>query len=221
MRGSFSILHLFVFFLLLVFLYVFIQIGILGIVLDKLGLSPQSATLLFLSMLAGSMINLPLFTLKQPFDRNEPLPPLPAWIWGRPLPFKGETKISINVGGALIPISFSIYLVMNNDIPVLHLLTAIGVVSLISYAFSKPIPGLGIGMPILISPLSAALVSVMISAQHAPVLAYVSGTLGVLIGADLLRLKDIKQLRTPIASIGGAGTFDGIFFSGILAVLLT
>ena len=40
------------------------------------------------------------------------------------------------------------------------------------------------------------------------------------IGADLLRLKDIRKLGAPIASIGGAGTFDGVFITGLLAVLL-
>jgi uncharacterized membrane protein len=43
----------------------------------------------------------------------------------------------------------------------------------------------------------------------------------VLIGADLLRLKDIRRMGTPVTSIGGAGTFDGIFMTGIVAVLLT
>jgi uncharacterized membrane protein len=41
-----------------------------------------------------------------------------------------------------------------------------------------------------------------------------------LIGADLLNLGIIQELGAPIASIGGAGRFDGIFMTGILAVLL-
>jgi uncharacterized membrane protein len=55
---------------------------------------------------------------------------------------------------------------------------------------------------------------------RAPV-AYIAGTLGTLIGADLLRLKEIGQLGAPVASIGGAGTFDGVFLCGIIAVLLS
>jgi len=51
-------------------------------------------------------------------------------------------------------------------------------------------------------------------------MAYISGTLGTLIGADLINLGKIEGLQAPVASIGGAGTFDGIFFTGILAVLL-
>ena len=56
---------------------------------------------------------------------------------------------------------------------------------------------------------------------YAPVIAYVSGTLGTLIGADLLHLRQISKLNAPVVSIGGAGTFDGIFLTGILAVLLS
>ena len=44
--------------------------------------------------------------------------------------------------------------------------------------------------------------------------------MGVLKGTDLLRLGNIKHMGTPIASIGGAGTFDGFFMTGIVAVLL-
>ncbi|MCW9025180.1 MAG: DUF1614 domain-containing protein [Gammaproteobacteria bacterium] len=221
MRGSFSILHLLFFFFLLVFLYVFIQVGILSIVLDKLGLSPNSAAMLFLGTLIGSTINLPLFTLKHSKQPLNELPPVPPWIPGKSLPFHNKTIIAINVGGALIPMTFSLYLVMISNLSLLDVLTAISAVSFVSYIFSQPIPGLGIGMPILIAPLTAAFMSLFISPEQASPLAYISGTLGVLIGADLLRLKDIKQLSTPFASIGGAGTFDGIFFSGIIAVLLT
>jgi len=52
------------------------------------------------------------------------------------------------------------------------------------------------------------------------VVAYVSGVLGTLIGADIANLDKIRGLGAPVASIGGAGTFDGIFLTGILAVLL-
>jgi len=51
-------------------------------------------------------------------------------------------------------------------------------------------------------------------------LAYIAGSLGTLIGADLTNLDKVRGLGAPVASIGGAGTFDGIFLTGILAVLL-
>ena len=107
-----------------------------------------------------------------------------------------------------------------NPLPLFTLLIAIGSVALISYIMSRPIKGLGIGMPIFIAPFTAALVAIILAPEQSAPLAYICGTLGVLIGADILRLKDIPKLAAPIASIGGAGTFDGIFFTGIIAVLL-
>ena len=50
--------------------------------------------------------------------------------------------------------------------------------------------------------------------------AYISGSLGTLIGADLLNLDKLQGLGAPVASIGGAGTFDGVFLTGIAAVLI-
>ena len=57
------------------------------------------------------------------------------------------------------------------------------------------------------------------AAQRAPV-AFVAGVLGPVQGADLLHLKDIKRVSAGMLSIGGAGTFDGIVLSGIVAALL-
>ena len=47
-----------------------------------------------------------------------------------------------------------------------------------------------------------------------------SGVLGPLVGADLLHLDDIAEIGTGMASIGGAGTFDGVVLSGLVATLL-
>jgi uncharacterized membrane protein len=60
----------------------------------------------------------------------------------------------------------------------------------------------------------------LLSREFAPQLAYIAGSMGTLIGADLTNLHKVAGLGAPIASIGGAGTFDGIFLTGILAVLL-
>ncbi|MCW8958453.1 MAG: DUF1614 domain-containing protein [Gammaproteobacteria bacterium] len=210
--------------LLLLFVFGFfmavIQLGLLRIAFDKLGLSASSAYLLLISSLMGSLINLPLFTLRTegPPPAESPLKPLfpgfPAW---RP---SDRTLITFNVGGGMIPLVFSIYLFRHSGLTLLPVLQGVFFVSLISYLFSRPIKGLGIGMPMLIAPLSAALAAVLIAPEASAPLAYISGTLGVLIGADLLRLKDIRTMGAPFASIGGAGTFDGIFITGIVAVLL-
>jgi uncharacterized membrane protein len=66
----------------------------------------------------------------------------------------------------------------------------------------------------------AAILAMLLSRDRRVVVAYVSGTMGCLLGADVFNLSAIAQLHAPIASIGGAGTFDGVFVSGIVAVLL-
>ncbi|MDP2762168.1 MAG: DUF1614 domain-containing protein, partial [Sideroxyarcus sp.] len=71
-----------------------------------------------------------------------------------------------------------------------------------------------------LAPIAAALFASFLDPQQRAPLAYIGGTLGVLIGADLLRLNDIRKLGVSFAAIGGAGTFDGIYVTGLLAVLL-
>jgi len=116
---------------------------------------------------------------------------------------------------------FSASLIHHFPITPVEILLAVGIVAAICHFSSRPIPGIGIGMPPLIAPIATAIVAISINHEIAAPLAYICGTLGVLTGADLLRLKDIAKLGTPIASISGAGTFDGIFLTGIMAVLLT
>lgn len=204
----------------LVLLFVILQLGIFGLVLAKLGLSPDSAILLLGSTLLGSTINLKLFTIDSAFDHIDESKLMPRFLFNAKKYTKGKTDIALNVGGALIPVLFSLYLLSLYSLNILHVIIAIIIVTLTSYKFSAPIKGFGIGMPILVAPLTAAISALIIDPQHSAPLAYICGTLGVLIGADLFHLKDIKKMNSPIASIGGAGTFDGIFFTGILAVLL-
>jgi len=205
---------------LFIFVIVLIQYGLVRIAFEKLELSASSAYLLLVSSLMGSMINLPLFRMRadpQPpaeVPKEAAFPGFPLWNFG------DKILVVINVGGGLIPAAFCIYLIHYSNLSLLPVLQAVFFVTLISYFVSRPVKGLGIGMPILIAPLCAALIAVLLDPEMRAPLAYVSGTLGVLIGADLLRLKDIRRMGTPIASIGGAGTFDGVFITGIIAVLL-
>lgn len=185
------------------FFVAFVQVGVLTIAFDKLGLSADSAYLLFLTILVGSMINVPLFDMKS--DALE----------------EGMTRISVNVGGCVVPVAFCIYLFRQHPLDPFILLAAISTVTLLSWKVSRQVPGLGIGMPVFLAPITAAVVSYLLDAKNAASLAYISGTLGVLIGSDLLHLKDLRRMGAPFAAIGGAGSFDGIFITGIVAVLLT
>jgi uncharacterized membrane protein len=217
----FSPLRLLLFFLALAFLIGFIQIGLISIAFDKLGLSPNSAYLLLMCTLVGSMINLPLFSLKADSEVQPKIPQdLTRWPFLKLMPYTGKIVVAANVGGAVIPAAFSFYLMSHTPLNPLQIAAGVTIVAIIARTTSLPIPGIGIGLPMLIAPIGAALIATILDPQQRAPLAYISGTLGVLIGADLLRLKDIRKLGAPIASIGGAGTFDGVFLTGLIAVLL-
>lgn len=204
---------------ILLFVIVIIQVEVFRLVLSKLGLSPGSATLLLVTTFIGSVLNLPIARVQSNFiyDKSNPLHQVI-------LPWKfhdGSTLIAVNVGGGLIPMVFSLYLILESGLSPYAIVIAVAAISTISYLFSRPIANMGIGMPLFIAPVSASIAAMLLARDNAPALAYISGSLGVLIGADILRIKDIRELNAPVAAIGGAGTFDGIFMTGIIAVLLT
>ena len=158
-------------------------------------------------------------------------------FYGIPIPVIGrrivENKvlITLNIGGALIPLIISLVmfygLLLNAPTIIPGVLGALLVTALVTYVIAKPIPGVGIAVPMFIPPAIAVLASLVLvgpSRLLAPA-AYIAGTLGSLIGADVLRfMKDkekfINMLGPCVVSIGGAGTFDGIYLSGLLAMML-
>lgn len=217
-----SPLRLLLFILALAFLIGLVQFGLVSIAFERLGLSPESAYLLLLCTLGGSLINLPLFSLKAEAGAVPPkIPPESAqWPFFRLPPYTGKTIVAVNVGGAVVPVAFSLYLSAHHPLTLFHIVAAVAVVAAVAYAISRPIRGIGIGMPTLIAPVVAALIATLLDPEQRAPLAYIGGTLGVLIGADLIRLKDVRKLGAPIAAIGGAGTFDGVFITGFVAVLL-
>ena len=221
MKNHFSPGNLLFFLFLLVFLLTFIQIGLLSFAFEKLGLPPALGLIVLLLSLLGSAINLPIARIKSGVPPREITLPTFWGVLRIPMhPFRSETQISVNLGGCLIPTALSFYLFFQCSLTLLVTLLGIAIVTILSYYFSRPIPGVGIAMPIFIAPICAAMVGLTLSPDQSAPLAYISGTLGVLIGADLLHLKEIPKLGAPNASIGGAGTFDGIFITGIVAALL-
>jgi uncharacterized membrane protein len=129
------------------------------------------------------------------------------------------TVIAVNVGGAVIPTLMSIYLLAKRELWVKGLI-ATAIVALIIHWMAYPVSGLGIAVPVFVPVVATAIVAMLLSREDAAPLAYIAGSLGTLIGADLTNLDKVRGLGAPVASIGGAGTFDGIFLTGILAVLL-
>jgi uncharacterized membrane protein len=122
--------------------------------------------------------------------------------------------------GAVIPTLVSFYLLWKSPSAILYALLGVAIVAAVTHAIARPVKGVGIVTPAFIPPILAALLAYLIPSGSPRIIAYVSGVLGTLIGADLSNLGVIPELGAPIVSIGGAGTFDGVFLSGIIAVLL-
>jgi uncharacterized membrane protein len=204
-------------FLLLVLL---IQIGALRYAYRQLGIGSGGALLLLLGSLAGSSINIPVAEL--PDEQVVAVREVPYYGMRYSTPVVLEwpgTVIAVNVGGALIPTVMSLWLLARHRLWGRGL-AATAVVAVVCYLLANPMPGIGITLPVFVPAAAAALAAIVLSRERAAVLAYVAGSLGTLIGADLANLDKIRGLGAAVASIGGAGTFDGIFIAGIVAVLI-
>jgi uncharacterized membrane protein len=220
-------LFLYVLFILtLLVLLPLLLIGATKLVFANLGFSFTDALLIIVLSLLGSTVNIPLFKIKT----REPVLKIDYYTFfgvTYPIPTvinaQAETLVAINVGGALIPVILSLYLWYHFYVYTLRIALAVLLVSVIVNRLAKPVKGMGIVVPAFIPPILAALFSLLLSLgkpELAFSLAYISGSLGTLIGADLLNLKKLGELSAKIVSIGGAGTFDGVFMSGLLAVVL-
>jgi uncharacterized membrane protein len=210
------------FFIIALFFVAMLQIHIFEIAFVKLGLTPEFASYLLLGTLLGSGINLPLYSLHTKTTGHLVMSPdrKPVWEIFQPAR-EGKIVVAINVGGCLIPVALCLYFISLQLLDPIKIAAGILAITALSYKFSRLIPGLGVGMPVFLAPFASSLVALALDPEHAAHLAYISGVFGVLIGADILRLKTIAELGTPVASIGGAGTFDGIFMTGIIAALLS
>jgi uncharacterized membrane protein len=210
------------FFLMALIMLPFLMVGMIGEAFLRLGVSPGLMFGLLILTLVGSLVNLPVYRYESREVMGERVISYFGMRFRVPRPEKIHgTTLAVNVGGALIPLALSLYLISKINfglaLPVLLVL-----VTVVVNRLARPVRGLGIGVPGLVPPLVAALGAYLLCPPElrAPC-AYIASTMGILIGADLLNLRLIGQMGAPVASIGGAGTFDAIFLSGIIAVLLS
>jgi uncharacterized membrane protein len=205
---------------LFVVLLLLIQLGALRYAYMRLGMSSGAALLLLFASLAGSYFNIPVTQLAGQrvmsgqvvdfFGMRYVVPVVVDWP---------GTLIAVNVGGALIPTLMSLYLLGRHALWIRGAIATL-VVAVVIHWLANPVRGVGIAVPVFAPALITAVVALVLARERAAPLAYVAGSLGTLIGADLTNLDKIANLGAPVASIGGAGTFDGIFVTGIVAVLL-
>ena len=200
---------------------------------ESIGLPQEYFSAFMLLSLIGSYVNLPLFII-------ESLTPVPApervesfGVTYEPPQVSTETKetlVMINLGGAIIPAIISLYLLIFS-IPAyadnlvwayVKTLVVLVIVTLNVHQSAQIVEGVGITTPAWGPPTMTVFVTLLVnyfSPLSCPVqIAYIGGTMGALIGADFMNLRKIAGVG-PVVSIGGAGTFDGVYLTGLFSVI--
>lgn len=227
--GALSVAAIVLFILLVILLIPLIFLGLIGAAFTRLGFSWISALAVMLLILLGSAVNIPVYTLKRDMVRiahgglsmSDPFTPwAPEEVW--------DTIISVNLGGAIIPVCLAAYLLYSAS-PLVSTAIVVPViagtfgVALITMVSTRAIPGIGLQVPLLIPALSALLIGLAFAGNvgvSASVTAMVCGIFGVLIGGNLAKMRKIRDLGVPVVSIGGAGTFGAMLFCCILPALI-
>jgi len=211
-------------FLALLFLLVFLLAPVLlagvSFAFGRVGIGPQTAFTLLMASLLGSFVNVPLWRLPAARVVREQVVSAFGVRWRIPVVDEhAGTIVAVNLGGALIPLGVSGW-ILAHDGRWWAALGATAIVSAFTYSVARPVPGLGIAVPALVPPLVAAAAALALAGANAAPAAFVGGTLGTLLGADVFNLRRLPGLGAAVASTGGAGTFDGVFLSGLLGVIL-
>ena len=213
------------FFILLILIPLFLA-EVMLITLARLGLSPGISVAAALGIFLGGLVNIPVKKIpRERYVENGSTAFLGMNRFFRRAPVRRDfTIIAVNFGGCVVPCTIALYqlgrIFSHSAYAVAISVAAIAVNIFVCYRLAQPVPKVGIALPALVPALLAALTAIVFIPDFAPPIAFCAGVLGPLVGADLLHMQDIKKIDTSVASIGGAGTFDGIVISGLLATLL-
>lgn len=158
--------------------------------------------------------------------------PVAGWAVHFPLLILGRSTLALNLGGALVPILLSAWIVHRGYLDEMALgvtLVALAATTYVSFEIVRFDPRLGIVAEFpwfFLPPLAASGITLSLLSrrdlQSVPA-AYIAGSLGALIGADLLHFGEIWPYMlaadgTAVLSVGGAGPLDMVFLAGIVAM---
>ena len=222
----------------LFFLFVFLPVSMVAEAFSKLGLTPAQGVLMLIAILIGRSMNIPVFTSERLVVVPKPRSvSLGMDEFGRPVRIEQESAnelkkqvFAVNVGGFIMPLLLSLtflvrqHMIGQTDGVYLWIGFAMVMVALGCYITAKPDVLNGLRIPLVLPAIMTFLsVYFFVPEPFRPVAAYVAGTMGAIIGGNLVPLA-IPRFRnsvgTPVVSIGGPGTFGGVFIAGILSVLL-
>ncbi len=200
-------------------LLVVVAFDLLTISFERLGLSPWATFLIFAASAVGSLINIPVWASHPQLEPGHFFRVHRQFFFVPPHVTNNQI-VAVNVGGAVIPVLLCLWLLPRA--PLLRTLGATAIVAVVAHISATIVPGKGIEMPLLLGPIIAAVSALVLTGgRHAAPVAYIAGSMGILIGADLTNLGRMSELGSGVLSIGGAGVFDGVFLTGLIAALLS
>jgi uncharacterized membrane protein len=187
----------------LVLFFIFLKLGSLSSVIDKLELGQQELLLGMVLATLGSLVGMQVVSIKTEED-------------GTPL------SLGVNLGGTVVPLIFLLFFLHHHPVSLSHLALLTLIVAAVVYPLTRIDQRRGLIIYLFGAVVAAAVGALLLTPQSYLSLAYSSAVLGTLIGGDLLHLTEIRSLiershRTVF--IGGGGLLDAIFLSGLLAML--
>ena len=203
----------------------FVFADLMSTALVKLQLARGTALLIIVAIFAGSLIDIPVKRIVRTGPVATDLLAVFGLhgLWPEMQRLRTETTVAVNVGGCVIPTALAVYEAMGlvwRGEAIGALLSAILLNVIVCHQVARPVEGVGIMMPALVPATLAAATALVAAPQQATPVAFIAGVFGPLIGADLLNLRTLERVESGMVSIGGAGTFDGILLSGIVALYL-
>jgi uncharacterized membrane protein len=209
--------------LVLIAVVAFAFLAVSEVAFERIGFTPLDYVLILIATLVGSVVNIPLWSSTKLVTVPTVREVEAFWVTYR-IPVYEEREVStvvaINVGGALIPITVSAYLLAAHAYLLPQVVLAVAVTAALVHLIAKTVKGVGVVTPAFLPPIFAALTALVFVSSGTSIVAYIAGTVGTVVGADLLNLRKVYQSGAATVSIGGAGTFDGVFLTGILAAFL-
>ena len=227
--GPLSVFAIVILIALVVLIIPLLILGVIGAAFTRLGFSWISALAIVLLMLFGSFVNIPVYKIRRDMIRIAPpdssvfgeysqRTPSPVW----------DTRIFVNLGGAVIPLAVSLYMLYQAILIIgtsllFSVCAGIILVAAITYVSTRNIPGLGIQVSLFIPGLTALLAGLLFAGGTglaAAVTAFVSGIAGTLLGGNVAQIFRMKDLDVPSVSIGGAGIFGAVFICCVVPALI-
>lgn len=143
-----------------------------------------------------------------------------------------KTQVTLNVGGFIIPLLFSVYLLLNYSTLLLEIALAILLMTLFSYMLLEVKAGVGIVIPSYVGVFAIPLALILAPEVQAEAQAQAGNTaiaglifilaiFGILLGLLItVATQSREEVGSAFFNLGGVGSFQPIYLISVLALLI-